>query len=139
MSFSTRQQRNRDWTLLLAIFLLGLLLMLLSGTLAIGLVPQWTVKANMDSLLNPNAQYVSLKGTQMVVEPISPDILTPATWQVTAETLSQTPTKGSGSQDNPTATRKSPTETKPANPTSTPAVTSTLRVTGTLTAQVTPS
>ena len=34
--------------------MVGLGFMLLTGTLAIALPPQWTVKANMDSMLDPN-------------------------------------------------------------------------------------
>lgn len=133
------KRRNRDWPLILSIFLAGLLLMFLTGTLAIGLSPQWTVKASMDSKLDPNAQYVTLKGTQMIVEPVLPAILTPPTWQAIYLTPPATGTKNANGL---TAT-SNPLTTSSVK-TSTPATlqvtgTRTILVTGTATSRVTPT
>ena len=140
MNLLSSKQRNRDWAWILTIFLLGLGLIFLSGTLAIVMPPQWTVKASMDSKLDPNAQYAALKST-LVIEPVLPAILTPAVWQVVYLTQQNTATQG---PNPPTATSKSPKKTLPAKtstPIGSPQVTrtSTPKVTGTPTRQVTPS
>ncbi|MGC1378300.1 MAG: hypothetical protein WA821_18860, partial [Anaerolineales bacterium] len=120
MSLPRRERRNRDWILFLAIVLLGLVCMLLTGTLAIGLAPQWTVQANMDSKLDPNAQYISLKSTAVVIEPVLPAILTPPSWQDIFLTPQNTSTPTQKGANNPSATPK-PSSKPPVVQTSTPA------------------
>ena len=134
--FSWRH-RNRDLTLILTVFLLGLGFMLLTGTLAIGLSPQWAVKASMDSMLDPNAEYIASKGTR-VIEPILPAILTPPTWQAGYLTPLAAAAIANGSGANATATSKPQiTSTLAALQTLTPVASP--QMTGTGTSQVTPT
>ena len=48
---STRERR--DWTLLIFLIPIGIILMLIAGQFAIRLVPEWSVKAGMQSEPRP--------------------------------------------------------------------------------------
>lgn len=69
---------RRDWSLLIFIVPLGVLIMLIAGQIAIRIMPYWSVDAGMQSNLNPEsffAQPISL------FRPLAPQILTPAPWE----------------------------------------------------------
>lgn len=104
------QRERRDWTVILLLLLLGILLMLFAGQRAIRLLAHWTVHADMGSNLNPNLpEQVAAFST--LVQPIKAGILTPAPWNGTF----LTPGAGNGS-----ATVEA---LMVFNPSSTPAVT----------------
>lgn len=68
--------RRRDWSLIIFVLPLGIILMLFAGQIAIRIFPFWSVSGGMNSNLdpaNPSAQ-------QGEIQPISFDILTPMSW-----------------------------------------------------------
>lgn len=73
----TEKNERRDWTLLIFIIPLGIILILLVGELAVRLVPFWRVEADMNSNLEPD---VSSARPFALLEPILPQILTPMAW-----------------------------------------------------------
>ena len=75
MTTSTRERR--DWTLLIFIIPIGIILMLIAGQIAIRLVPIWSIDAGMQSKLDPNNLPNQQSG---VVQPVLPAILTPLGW-----------------------------------------------------------
>lgn len=90
MTTSTRERR--DWTLLIFIIPIGIILMLIAGQVAIRLVPIWSINAGMQSKLDPN----NLPKQQSApIQPVLPAILTPLGWLDTF----LTPGAGSGNQD----------------------------------------
>lgn len=88
---------HRDWLLLAAIILLGILLMLLVGQSAIQMLPHWSVPADMVSKLDPNNQYQHGQGGSGMLQPIRPEILTPMAWMGTF----LTPHPGADASDTP--------------------------------------
>jgi len=75
----TRQKSRRDLLLVLLILPLGVLCMFMTGQVAISLVPNWVLVANMRSLLDPNANFAA-RGNQPFIEPLNADILTQPAW-----------------------------------------------------------
>jgi len=75
MITSTRERR--DWTLLIFIIPIGVILMLIAGQVAIRLVPIWSVDAGMQSKLDPSNLPKQQSG---LVQPVLPAILTPLGW-----------------------------------------------------------
>jgi hypothetical protein len=73
----TEHPRRRDWTLLLLILPIGIILMLVAGQIAIRIVPSWRVQAGMGSNLDPETASQQQAGP---VQPVLPDILTPLAW-----------------------------------------------------------
>jgi hypothetical protein len=73
----TPNRERRDWTLLIFIIPIGIILMLVAGQAAIRLVPEWSVNAGMQSNLDPNNLPAQQSGP---VQPILPAILTPLGW-----------------------------------------------------------
>lgn len=75
MTKSNRERR--DWTLLIFIIPIGIILMLIAGQIAIRLASIWSINAEMKSKLDPNnlpmQQYA-------LVQPLLPGILTPPGW-----------------------------------------------------------
>jgi hypothetical protein len=71
---STLTRERRDWTLLIFIIPIGIILMLIAGQIAIRLASFWSVTANMRSNLDPN---LALKRQTGFVQPIGAGILTP--------------------------------------------------------------
>ena len=69
---STRERR--DWTLLIFIIPIGIILMLIAGQVAIRLAPFWSITADMRSKLDPNSAPIRQMG---LVQPIGAGILTP--------------------------------------------------------------
>ncbi|MCK6566270.1 MAG: hypothetical protein L6Q45_01080 [Anaerolineales bacterium] len=74
-----RRVVRRDWGLIIFVIPLGILLIFIVGQLAVRLLPQWSLFANMRSGLNPedDLQPVSL------LQPLLPQILTPMPWMDT--------------------------------------------------------
>lgn len=73
----TMDRERRDWSLLIFIVPLGILLMIIAGQIAIRVMPNWSVNAGMQSRLDPNnasSQPISL------FQPVLPQILTPMAW-----------------------------------------------------------
>jgi hypothetical protein len=89
----TPTRERRDWTLLVFIIPIGIILMLIAGQVAIRLVPEWSVNAGMQSNLDPNNLPMQQSGP---VQPILPAILTPLGW---FDTFLTPGAGGSGDQD----------------------------------------
>ena len=87
----TPNRERRDWTLLVFVIPIGVILMLIAGQFAIRLVPEWSVNAGMQSNLDPNNLPLQQSGP---VQPVLPAILTPLGWLDTF----LTPGAGSGGQ-----------------------------------------
>ena len=77
MTTPTSTRERRDWTLLIFIIPIGIILMLIAGQVAIHLVPIWSIDAGMKSKLDPNDLPNQQSG---LVQPILPAILTPLGW-----------------------------------------------------------
>jgi hypothetical protein len=73
---NTKNNRRRDWGLIIFILPIGIILMLLSGQVAIRIIPFWVVNGGMFSNLDPE----NPSGQQAEIAPISIDILTPMSW-----------------------------------------------------------
>ena len=111
-------RERRDWTLIIFIIPIGIILMMIAGQIAVRIVPQWSVNAGMKSLLDPQTAPKQQVG---LVQPVLPEILTPIGWFDTF----LTPNSDSGDQGivfppfivfEPTAT-PSPTTSPVASPT----------------------
>ncbi|MFN8399684.1 MAG: hypothetical protein U0X74_06705 [Anaerolineales bacterium] len=73
----TEKNERRDWTMLIFIIPIGIILIIFVGQLAVRLVPFWRVEADMNSNLEPDA---SSSRPFALLEPILPQILTPMAW-----------------------------------------------------------
>ena len=73
----TEKNASRDWTLLIFIIPIGIILIIFVGQLAVRLVPFWRVEADMNSNLQPDS---SSDRPLALLEPILPQILTPMAW-----------------------------------------------------------
>jgi len=71
------KRERRDWTLLIFIIPIGIILIILVGQLAVRLVPFWRVNVGMNSNLEPNPESAR---PFALLEPILPQILTPMAW-----------------------------------------------------------
>jgi hypothetical protein len=87
----TPPRERRDWTLLVFIIPIGIILMLIAGQVAVRLVPEWSLNAGMQSNLDPNNLPMQQNG---LVQPVLPAILTPLGW------LDTFLTPGAGSENN---------------------------------------
>ncbi len=74
-----KEHESRDLGLMVLILLLGLLFMLVAGQKATQLLPDWSIPADMNSNLDPNARFRS-RSESGGLEPLRPEILTPPTW-----------------------------------------------------------
>lgn len=77
---STKKNERRDWTLLIFIIPVGIILIILVGQFAVRLVPFWSVNADMNSNLEPDPASAR---PFALLEPILPQILTPMAWAQT--------------------------------------------------------
>ena len=111
-------RERRDWTLIIFIIPIGIILMMIAGQIAVRIVPQWSVNAGMKSLLDPQTAPKQQVG---LIQPVLPEILTPIAWFDTF----LTPNSNPGNQDivfppfivfEPTAT-PSPTASPEPSPT----------------------
>jgi hypothetical protein len=126
------ERESRDLGLMVLILLLGLLFMLFAGQKATQLLPDWSIPADMDSNLDPNARFRS-RGESGWVEPVRSDILTPPAWNDSY--LTPMP---DGAEDNTAETAATvvvfdPSETPSATPSSSPTSQPTTTVTPTST------
>jgi hypothetical protein len=130
----TNDQRRRDWSIIIFILPLGLVMMMCVGQLAIRMSPNWSVSGEMNSSLDPET---APKQDALIVPPISSDILTPMSWWDTFLTpsgggvvfppfitfepsLTPTATATPSETVSPTASPTSSVTTTPTPPTSTP-------------------
>lgn len=74
---SSPRREKRDWTLLIFIIPIGILLMYMAGLVAARLVPEWSVIAGMGSNLDPDEIPYQQNSP---IQPILPAILTPMSW-----------------------------------------------------------
>lgn len=133
MTIPHRERERRDWTLIIFLIPLGIIFIMIVGQLAIRMFPNWAIKADMRSNLDPNSapgQPASL------LQPLLPQILTPMAW---AESY-LTPGAGDVSfppfivlepTNTPTATPPSPSPTTPSPTATTPSPTATFTTTST--------
>jgi hypothetical protein len=70
-------QKRRDWSIIIFILPLGLVMMMCVGQLAVRMSPNWSVSGEMNSSLDPES---APKQNALIVPPISSDILTPMSW-----------------------------------------------------------
>jgi hypothetical protein len=129
-------KERRDWTLLILILPLGILLMLLAGQMAIRLMPSWSVSADISSKVNPG-EYLDTNNLPDSFAPVRPDILTPMSWadsfltpqaQVTDTSVvpfvvlnpSATPTSPTVVSPSPSPSATPPTVTTTPSPTGSP-------------------
>lgn len=73
----SKNTERRDWALIIFIVPIGILLIFIVGQIAIQLLVQWSLFANMRSRLNPDDE--SLRPISLF-QPLLPDILTPMAW-----------------------------------------------------------
>jgi len=71
------ERERRDWSLLIFIVPIGILLMVLVGQLAIRILPFWTVDTGMGSKLDPDTEP---HRPFSIFQPLLPQILTPMSW-----------------------------------------------------------
>lgn len=71
------EQKRRDWSIIIFILPLGLVMMMCVGQLAVRMSPNWSVSGEMSSSLDPET---APKQNALIVPPISSDILTPMSW-----------------------------------------------------------
>src|SRR5689334_21284692 len=77
MTSNSPNRDRRDWTLIIFLLPVGILLMVVAGQIAIRLVPSWSVNGGMESNLDPEK---ASKGQAGLIQPLSFDILTPMSW-----------------------------------------------------------
>ncbi len=70
-------RERRDWTLIIFIIPIGIILMMIAGQIAVRIVPLWSVNAGMKSQLDPQTAPKQQIGQ---VQPVLPEILTPMSW-----------------------------------------------------------
>jgi len=66
---------RRDWVIIALILLFGLLCILMAARSALRFTPLWELDANMESLLDPNSDFLTRKPSGFI-EPVDPAILT---------------------------------------------------------------
>ncbi|HCB02349.1 MAG TPA: hypothetical protein DEP19_08205, partial [Anaerolineae bacterium] len=133
MTVPSRERERRDWTLIVFLIPLGIILIIIVGQLAIRMFPNWVINADMRSNLDPNSapgQPASL------LQPLLPQILTPMAWAENyltpgAGDISFPPFIVLEPTNTPTSTPVSPTPTTPSPTATTPSPTFTATPTST--------
>lgn len=74
---NSQGKERRDWSLVIFIIPIGILLLIIVGQIAIRIAPHWSVFANMRSNLDPNT---TAPRPISFFQPILPQILTPMAW-----------------------------------------------------------
>jgi hypothetical protein len=113
------ERESRDLGLMVFILLLGLLFMVFAGNRATQLLPDWSIPADMDSNLDPNARYRSRAGNGEV-EPLRSDILTPPAWNDSYLTPMPDDSDDAAAETAATVVVFDPSETPSATPSSSP-------------------
>jgi hypothetical protein len=72
-----QKRERRDWTLLIFIIPIGIILIIIVGQIAVRLSPIWSVNADMNSNLEPDPNAAQ---PLAILQPILPQILTPMAW-----------------------------------------------------------
>jgi uncharacterized repeat protein (TIGR01451 family) len=106
---NSRENRRRDWVIILIILLLGFLCVIIAGQWAIRFSPGWRLDTSMESNLNPNSDFLTNRPVSYI-EPLDPAILTQPVWVnvfLTPGTLfdTRTPAPTSSSGNTPVATK----------------------------------
>lgn len=70
---------RRDWTIILIIILLGVLLIIFAAGRATRFAPRWKLDAGMGSNLDPDSDFLTNRPVGFF-EPLDPSILTPPVW-----------------------------------------------------------
>jgi hypothetical protein len=78
-SMKVPERERRDWLIIPFILGVGFLLVILAGGWALRFSPRWTLKADMDSSLDPNSDFLTHKAAGLI-EPVSSSILTQPAW-----------------------------------------------------------
>jgi len=73
------EQERRDWFIIPLILGLGFLCVLMAGQWALRFAPSWKLNANMDSMLDPNSDFLTHRPSGFI-EPVDPSILTQPVW-----------------------------------------------------------
>jgi hypothetical protein len=123
------EQKRRDWSIIIFILPLGLVMMMCVGQLAVRMSPNWSVSGEMNSSLDPET---APKQNALIVPPISSDILTPMSWWDTFLT------PGSGEVEFPPFVTFEPTLTPSVTATPSETASPTVSPTGSVTTTPTP-
>lgn len=128
-------RERRDWSLIVFVVPIGVLLIMIVGQLAARIMPIWSVNAGMNSNLDPNAENAR---PISLLPPLAPQILTPMSWAESfltpmgevsfppfiiiepSATPSPTPDKPTSTPATPTATQTTVTPTTPSPSATTP-------------------
>ena len=73
------EQERRDWLIIPFILGVGFLFVIMAGGWALRFSPRWTLKADMDSSLDPNSDFLTHR-VDGFIEPVSSSILTQPAW-----------------------------------------------------------
>jgi len=73
------EHERRDWVIIVLILILGFLCILLAGGWALRFTPSWELDANMESVLDPNSDFLTRRPNGFI-EPVDPAILTNPAW-----------------------------------------------------------
>ena len=73
------ERRRWDWLIIFLIILIGFLCLILAGSMALRFPPSWQLAADMDSKLDPNSDFLTLRPAGFI-EPVDSSILTPPAW-----------------------------------------------------------
>lgn len=124
------ERARRDWTLLIFIIPIGIILMLVAGQIAIRLVPFWSVDAEMRSRVS-----LDYAPGQQLFAPLLPSILTPFEWlntiltpgtdgyDIVSDFVILDPSLTPPTSVPPTSTRLQPTPASTSTPTAYPTIT----------------
>lgn len=128
-------RERRDWSLIVFVVPIGILLIMIVGQLAARIVPIWSVNAGMNSNLDPNAENAR---PISLLPPLAPQILTPMSWAESfltpmgevsfppfiiiepSATPSPTPDQSTNTPATPTAIQTTVTPTTPSPSATTP-------------------
>ncbi|NUQ60288.1 MAG: hypothetical protein HUU12_13090 [Anaerolineales bacterium] len=127
------KRERRDWTLLIFIIPIGILLILIVGQFAVRLASFWSVNGDMNSNLEPDPEEAR---PFALLEPILPQILTPMAWMeyyltpgaevyfppflTFSPTASPAPTESTPTGTEPSPTQVPPTDTPSPTPSADP-------------------
>jgi hypothetical protein len=73
------EHERQDWSVVITILVLGFLLVIAAGRLALRFAPSWSMNTNMESHLDPNSPYLTSRPNGLI-EPVDPAILTQPGW-----------------------------------------------------------
>jgi hypothetical protein len=110
------ERERLDWTIVvITILVIGFVLLLIAGQLALRFAPRWELNTNMDSHIDPNSTFVASRPNGFI-EPVDASILTPPGWD---DFLTPGVTVVTGTPFPPTTSTASPEPTTVSSATST--------------------